>query len=177
MATRTAYNDPASAENPSPRIMKPPIIAPAMPVSVSLAEPKAFPFISFPVSNPARKPPMIHHTMNMLSPDLKCFATTDAAFLCSCFYLVFMLVGAAAGLYPALLPSSSDSARDITIAKALSGPYTLRVGLVWWTLGMLLAAGYFSMTYPGCFAASFPVTKKATDTERRHRLRRLESAE
>ncbi len=51
------------------------------------------------------------------------------AFLCSCLYLVMMLVGAAAGLYPALLPSSTDSSRDLTIAKAISGPHTLHVGL------------------------------------------------
>jgi len=58
-----------------------------------------------------------------------------------------MLVGAAVGLYPALLPSSTDSARDITIAKSVSGPHTLHVGLVWWSFGMVLAMGYFTMTY------------------------------
>jgi len=72
---------------------------------------------------------------------------TLAAFLCSCLYLVVMLVGAAAGLYPTLLPSSTDPSRDITIAKALSGPYALHVGLVWWSFGMLLALGYFTVSY------------------------------
>jgi cytochrome bd ubiquinol oxidase subunit II len=52
------------------------------------------------------------------------------AFACSCAYLAVMLVGAAIALYPRLLPSSSDSSRDITILKALSGPHTLRVGVV-----------------------------------------------
>jgi cytochrome d ubiquinol oxidase subunit II len=70
-----------------------------------------------------------------------------AAFLCSCFYLVFMLVGAAVGLYPTLLPSSTDSARDITIAKALTGSHSLHVGLVWWSIGMLLAIAYFITSY------------------------------
>jgi cytochrome d ubiquinol oxidase subunit II len=69
------------------------------------------------------------------------------AFTCSCIYLAMMLVGAAVALYPRLLPSSSDPARDITIAKALSGPHTLRVGLVWWIIGMCLAAVYFGVTY------------------------------
>jgi cytochrome d ubiquinol oxidase subunit II len=69
------------------------------------------------------------------------------AFLSSCLYLVVMLVGAAAALYPVMLPSSTDSARDITIAKAISGTHTLHVGLVWWGIGMVLAIGYFSMTY------------------------------
>ena len=70
-----------------------------------------------------------------------------AAFLSSCFYLVFMLVGAAIGLYPALLPSSTTPDRDITIAKALAGPYTTRVGLIWWSIGILLALGYFFVSY------------------------------
>ncbi len=70
-----------------------------------------------------------------------------AAFLSSCFYLVVMLVGAAVGLYPVLLPSSINPADDITIAKALSGPYATHVGLVWWAFGMLLAAGYFIVSY------------------------------
>jgi cytochrome d ubiquinol oxidase subunit II len=69
------------------------------------------------------------------------------AFLASCLYLVVMLVGAAAGLYPSLLPSSTDAARDITIARSISGPHTLHVGLAWWSFGMVLAIGYFTMTY------------------------------
>jgi len=69
------------------------------------------------------------------------------AFTCSCVYLTMMLVGAAVALYPRLLPSSNDPTRDITIAKALSGPHTLHVGLIWWTLGMLLAAMYFVVVY------------------------------
>jgi cytochrome d ubiquinol oxidase subunit II len=70
-----------------------------------------------------------------------------AAFLSSCAYLIFMLVGAATGLYPAILPSSTDAANDITIAKSLSGPHTLHVGLVWWSIGMVLAIIYFCTTY------------------------------
>ncbi len=58
-----------------------------------------------------------------------------------------MLVGACVGLYPIVLPSSSSSADDITIAKALSGTYATHVGLIWWAFGMLLAIGYFSVSY------------------------------
>ena len=58
-----------------------------------------------------------------------------------------MLVGATAGLYPRLLPSSNDPALDITIAKALSGSYTLHVGLIWWSLGMVLVITYFVVVY------------------------------
>ncbi len=69
------------------------------------------------------------------------------AFGCSCVYLAVMLAGAAIGLYPRLLPSSSDPRLDITIAKALSGPHALRVGLAWWAFGMALAALYFVIVY------------------------------
>jgi cytochrome d ubiquinol oxidase subunit II len=69
------------------------------------------------------------------------------AFLSSCLYLVFMLVGAAAGLYPTLLPSSSDPSRNITIASAITGPHSLHVGLIWWSLGLVLALVYFVTSY------------------------------
>jgi cytochrome bd ubiquinol oxidase subunit II len=70
-----------------------------------------------------------------------------AAFLSSCLYLVFMLVGAAVGLYPTLLPSSSDPALSITIARALTGPHSLHVGLVWWSVGLVLALTYIVTAY------------------------------
>lgn len=69
------------------------------------------------------------------------------AFTCSCIYLAVMMVGAAVGLYPRLLPSSVDPAHDITVQRALSGPYALRVGLMWWSLGMVLAFIYFFVVY------------------------------
>lgn len=69
------------------------------------------------------------------------------AFLSSCAYISMMLVGAAVGLYPTLLPSSSDATRDITVANALSGHYSASVGLIWWGFGILLAVGYFIFVY------------------------------
>jgi cytochrome d ubiquinol oxidase subunit II len=69
------------------------------------------------------------------------------AFVCSCVYLTTMLVGAAIGLYPRLLPATTGSANDITVENALSGPHTLHVGLIWWSVGMLLAIGYFVFVY------------------------------
>jgi cytochrome bd ubiquinol oxidase subunit II len=69
------------------------------------------------------------------------------AFLSSCVYLFFMLAGACWGLYPTLLPSSTSSGLDITLARALSGPHTLKIGLAWWLFGMALAVGYVVFVY------------------------------
>ena len=65
------------------------------------------------------------------------------AFLGSSAYLASMMVGAVVGLYPVLLPAVGTAGRDITIPLALAGSHTLHVGLVWWTLGIMLATMYF----------------------------------
>ncbi|SEF71857.1 cytochrome bd-I ubiquinol oxidase subunit 2 apoprotein [Bryocella elongata] len=69
------------------------------------------------------------------------------AFLTSCALLIAMLCGAAAGLYPVLLPSTLGSQSDITMANALAGPHSLKVGLVWWSIGIVLAGIYFTTVY------------------------------
>uniref|UniRef100_E6QN34 Cytochrome d ubiquinol oxidase subunit 2 (Cytochrome d ubiquinol oxidase subunit II) (Cytochrome bd-I oxidase subunit II) n=1 Tax=mine drainage metagenome TaxID=410659 RepID=E6QN34_9ZZZZ len=69
------------------------------------------------------------------------------AFLSSCLYLTLMLVGACWGLFPTLLPATTGADRSITLSGAISGPYTLHVGLLWWGFGMTLAAGYFVFVY------------------------------
>jgi cytochrome d ubiquinol oxidase subunit II len=69
------------------------------------------------------------------------------AFLSSCSYLFFMLAGACWGLYPTLLPATTGAERDITLARAISGPHTLAVGLAWWGFGMTLAVGYMVFVY------------------------------
>ena len=69
------------------------------------------------------------------------------AFLCSCVYLFFMLAGACWALYPTLLPATTGAANDITLSRALSGPHTLAVGLVWWIVGMTMAVGYVVFVY------------------------------
>jgi cytochrome bd ubiquinol oxidase subunit II len=69
------------------------------------------------------------------------------AFLCSCFYLFFMLAGACWGLYPTLLPATTGADHDITLNRALSGQHTLQIGLVWWLFGMTLAVCYVVFVY------------------------------
>jgi len=69
------------------------------------------------------------------------------AFLGSTAYLAGMLASVFAGLHPLVLPASGDPALALTIHNTASGAYALRVGLVWWTLGMALVSGYFIITY------------------------------
>jgi cytochrome bd ubiquinol oxidase subunit II len=69
------------------------------------------------------------------------------AFLGSAAFLATMLAGAAAALYPTLLPASGDQALNITITNAAAGPHALTVGLIWWGAGMLLAIAYVALVY------------------------------
>jgi cytochrome d ubiquinol oxidase subunit II len=70
-----------------------------------------------------------------------------AAFLSSTTYIAAMLGGAAFAIYPTLLPATTDPAFGLTIYNAKTGDYSLRVGLVWWVVGMMLAVGYFTFVY------------------------------
>jgi cytochrome d ubiquinol oxidase subunit II len=46
-----------------------------------------------------------------------------------------------------LLPSTTVTPEDITVAKALAGSHGLHVGLIWWTFGTMLALMYFGIVY------------------------------
>jgi cytochrome d ubiquinol oxidase subunit II len=61
-------------------------------------------------------------------------------------YIVGMLFSAAFGLYPLVLPAS-DHVNSLTIYNASASQYGQTVGLVWWIIGMILAAIYFILTY------------------------------
>jgi len=69
------------------------------------------------------------------------------AFFSSAAYLVSMLVGAAAAVYPNLLTSTTDPALNITVYNAATGRYSLSVGVIFWGIGMALAFGYFIFIY------------------------------
>jgi cytochrome d ubiquinol oxidase subunit II len=53
-----------------------------------------------------------------------------------------MMASAAFGIYPNVLPAVTDPARALTVANAAAPEPGLRVGMVWWIVGMTLAAGY-----------------------------------
>ena len=65
------------------------------------------------------------------------------AFLASSLYIVSMLVGAAFALYPVVLPASTDPSYSLTIYNSAAGRHGLTVGLAWWSIGIVLALGYF----------------------------------
>ena len=68
------------------------------------------------------------------------------AFFASCLYLVGMLTSVVFGVYPMVLPARNP-AYSLTIEGAKAGAYGLKVGLIWWIVGMILAAGYFTYVY------------------------------
>jgi len=61
-------------------------------------------------------------------------------------YLAGMLTSAAFTLYPAVLPAV-DPSHTLTVSNASAPTYGLVVGLIWWVIGMLLAAVYFVVIY------------------------------
>ena len=68
------------------------------------------------------------------------------AFFASCAYLVGMLTSVVFGVYPMVLPARNP-AYSLTIVSAKAGSYGLKIGLIWWVIGMVLAAGYFTYLY------------------------------
>jgi cytochrome d ubiquinol oxidase subunit II len=79
------------------------------------------------------------------------------AFFASCAYLTGMLTSVVFGVYPMVLPARNP-VYSLTVTTAKAGAYGLKVGLVWWTLGMILAAGYFTFVYRS-FAGKVVVDK------------------
>jgi len=68
------------------------------------------------------------------------------AFLASCAYLLGMLTSVVFGIYPDVLPARRPEF-SLTVSSAKAGAYGLKIGLIWWTIGMLLTAGYFTFVY------------------------------
>lgn len=69
-----------------------------------------------------------------------------AAFVSSSVYLSMMLGGAVFALYPNVLPAL-DPAFSLTIHNAKAGDYGLGVGLIWWSIGIVIALGYFTFLF------------------------------
>ncbi|GHO84936.1 cytochrome d ubiquinol oxidase subunit II [Dictyobacter formicarum] len=76
---------------------------------------------------------------NVLQHDLPALFSSGA-------FILGMLASSAFGLYPYVLPAVNP-ANSLTIQNASASQYGLIVGLVWWSIGMLLAIIYFIFAY------------------------------
>ena len=75
------------------------------------------------------------------------FRQRDLAALFSSGAFIFgMLSSSAFSLYPDVLPAVNP-ANSLTISNASASQYSQTVGLVWWIIGIVLAAIYFIVTY------------------------------
>lgn len=68
------------------------------------------------------------------------------AFLASGAYIVGMMTSTVFAIYPKVLPAA-DPENSLTVQSTASSQYSQTVGLVWWILGMALAATYFIIIY------------------------------
>jgi cytochrome bd ubiquinol oxidase subunit II len=69
------------------------------------------------------------------------------AFVASSLFIVGLLTTMAAGLYPNVLPAREGNPHSLTVDNAAAGSHTLKAALIWWPLGMALAAVYFVFAY------------------------------
>ena len=70
-----------------------------------------------------------------------------SAFAASCAYLIGMLTSVTFSLYPNVLPASTSPQFALTLSNAKAAEYGLRIGLIWWAIGMALAVSYTIFTY------------------------------
>jgi len=68
------------------------------------------------------------------------------SFLASGGYLAGMLLSVVFGLFPMVLPAR-NSAYSLTIENTKAAGYGLKVGLIWWVVGVILVTGYFIYVY------------------------------
>ena len=68
------------------------------------------------------------------------------AFLASCTYFLGMLTSVVFGVYPMVLPARNP-AFSLTVQNAKAADYGLKIGLIWWVIGMALVTVYFVYVY------------------------------
>lgn len=69
------------------------------------------------------------------------------AFLGSCAFLAGVLGATAAAIYPTMIRAAGDPTRSLTALNAASAPESLRAGLWWCPVGLVLAIGYFVLLF------------------------------
>ena len=70
-----------------------------------------------------------------------------AAFAASCAYIIGMSTSVTFTLYPNVLPATTGIANNLTVANAKAADYGLKIGLIWWAIGMSLAVSYTIFSY------------------------------
>jgi cytochrome d ubiquinol oxidase subunit II len=83
-------------------------------------------------------------------------------FLASSAFLLGMLASAVFGLYPYVLPASTGPDYGLNVYNAKAGEYGLRIGFVWWSIGMFLAGMYLLFVYRH-FAGKIAITENRTE--------------
>jgi cytochrome d ubiquinol oxidase subunit II len=74
-------------------------------------------------------------------------AAETSTFLASAAYLAGMLTSAAFSVHPFVLPAIGDPHHALTVDNAAASASGLRIGLVWWVPGVLLAVAYTVYAY------------------------------
>jgi cytochrome d ubiquinol oxidase subunit II len=69
------------------------------------------------------------------------------AFLASSAFILGLLITMAAGLYPDLLRAREGNPNSLTVHNAAAGDHGLQIALIWWPIGIALAAFWFVVSY------------------------------
>ena len=69
------------------------------------------------------------------------------AFVSSAMFIGGMLASTAFGLFPNVLPASTDPKYSLTVYNTVAHAYGLNIGIVWWSIGIILALGYFTYVF------------------------------
>ena len=84
------------------------------------------------------------------------------AFAGSSLFLLGLLTTMAAGIFPYVLPAREGQPHGLTAQAAAAGDNALKTALVWWPLGMALAAVYFVFAYRMFFRTATVRSTSAT---------------
>ncbi len=69
------------------------------------------------------------------------------AFLSSAAFIAGMLASTAFGQFPTLLHATTDPQRSLTVWNSAADGYGLGVGVIWWSVGITMALGYFTYIF------------------------------
>ena len=83
------------------------------------------------------------------------------SFFASAIYLAGMLLSVVFGLFPMVLPARNP-AYSLTVENSQAASYGLKIGAIWWILGIILATGYFAYVYKS-FAGKVIVGKHSDE--------------